>query len=149
MVSLVCWGGRAEAAKGRVRDTRLSSPSWQCNRRRIIARPFSMPGLPILFLGLIISFSSAAVLQLSTGTLDFKAVGETSFPSLRVLLAQPSSLGEARAAIEAQSCCSVHSFLPPSAFLVHCPSAACHASAAALVHVTGSAALPPQLKVAC
>jgi hypothetical protein len=85
-------------------------------------------------------------LQLSTGALDFEAAGEPSFPSLRVLLTQPPTLGEARAALEAHTCCSVHSFLPPSAFLVHCPSAACHASATALAHVTDSAPLPPRLK---
>lgn len=106
-----------------------------------------MFGLSIVHtIHLLIYFSSVAALQLSTGALNFDTAVETTFPSLRVLLIEPSTLGDARAAIDSLSCCRVHSFLPPSAFLAHCPSAACHASAAALAHVSASAALPPQLK---
>jgi subtilisin family serine protease len=102
-----------------------------------------MAVLLLLTLSLVVS-----AFELSTGFLPSDGGGDEAivFPSLRVLQAPPPLLGEARAAIEAQSCCRVHSYLPPSAFLVHCPSTSCHTSALALPHVADSVMLPPHLK---
>jgi len=97
-------------------------------------------------LSFFLALSLAAAFELSTGTLPFEDANAGIFPSLRVLQTPPMYLGEARAVIEERSCCRVHSYLPPSAFLAHCPSASCHASVLALPHVVGSAALPPHLK---
>ena len=106
--------------------------------------------MPLLHTALILAAlggtSLASAFTLSTGELHISPTSSPTFPALHVLAIAPALLDNAHAALSALGCCSSPSFLPPSALLVHFPTAECQALALALPHVTASTPLPASLK---